>query len=124
CELIQASVAKRIDPGIFPDIGAIAPVLPKLERIGVRLIALLEHKAKLVLGAIEAAHARIVFGPDHKVLEREVIITARGGELGQVSPVHEDKQNGSILGGRLGAAQKPVNSLSDISPDAIANSWC
>src|SRR6266404_310845 len=62
--------AERIDPGIFPNICPVAAVLAKLKRVGMNGTAALEYEAKLVLGAIEAAHAGVVLRPDHEVLEK------------------------------------------------------
>src|SRR5260370_39859365 len=105
CKLVQATIAKGIDPGIFPHVGAITTVLAKLEGVGMRRTAVLENKAKLVLGSIKATHAGVVFGPHHKILKLEVVVPARSGQLGQVSPIHKTEHDGAVLASPLRTAQ-------------------
>src|SRR5258706_1194796 len=58
-QLVHSLRAKRIDPGIVPDVGAVAPVLAQLEIIEVRSRSCFPDEDKLVLGPIETAPTSI-----------------------------------------------------------------
>src|SRR6266404_7944227 len=68
-QFVHSLRAKRIDPGIVPDVGAAAPVLAKLEIIEVRSRSRLPDEDQFVLGAIETAHTAIGLIPDAEIFK-------------------------------------------------------
>src|SRR6202022_965322 len=67
-QFVHSLRPKRIDPGIIPDVGAIAPVLAKLEIIEVGGRSRLPAEDQFVLGAIETPHTAVGLVPNAEVL--------------------------------------------------------
>src|SRR4029077_9597174 len=59
-----AAAGEGVDPGIMPDIAAVAAELAELDVVAVRSDALLEDKDELVLAAVHRTHTGIILGPD------------------------------------------------------------
>lgn len=107
---------------------AIPAMLAQLDIVDMRRHPDLEHEHQLMLRAIETAHAAIGLCPDAKVLEFGIAVARSGQDLAHMPPVHADEVDRAI--GRRGdkvvktSPRNAVNSPSDISPDAMANSRC
>lgn len=84
------------DARVIPDIGAIAPSLAETEAIGVGRRPDLEHKDKLMLRAIEGAHASVGLVPDAEVLELREDVFARLKQLAHVAPVYADEGDRTV----------------------------
>ncbi len=69
--------AEAVDPGILPDIRAIAAGLAETEGVQVLCGADLVDEDQFVAGAIEGPHAAIGLDPDHKVLELGIDLRPR-----------------------------------------------
>ena len=95
-ELLQPPRLEAVDPGIVPDVGAVAAVLAELDVINVRPRSRLEHEDQLVLGPVERAHAAIVLVPDAQVLLLGIEAAGGGQQLIDVPPVHADKVNRAV----------------------------
>ena len=104
-KLLRARTRDGADPGIVPDIGAVAPGLAKTEAVGVFGSALLEHEHQLVLGTIERPHAAVGLVPHHEVLELGEALLPRREQFSHVAPVHADKGNGTVAHHRCGIAE-------------------
>jgi len=68
-QLVHSLRPERIDAGIVPDVGAVAPVLAELEVVEVRGRSRFPHKDELVFGAIEGSHSAVGLIPDAEVFQ-------------------------------------------------------
>jgi hypothetical protein len=64
---LLAAAGEGVGSGIAPHIAAISAILAELDVVAVPAAAVLEHKHKLVLAAVERAHPAIVLDPDTEV---------------------------------------------------------
>jgi hypothetical protein len=86
-KLIEPAGFHCVDAAIFPDVGAVAPVLPKLETVDVRGRAVFEGENQLVPGAVEGSHAAIVLRPNDQVLELGIVRGSGFEHLAHVPPI-------------------------------------
>ena len=92
-----------VDPGVVPDVGAVAPVLTKLKCVGVRRRAVFPDEDQLVLGPVARAHAAVVLVPGDQVFQLEPDLIARRPEFPHVAPVHTGEEDRPVtrMGGHL-----------------------
>ena len=105
-QFVEASTFESVDPGIFPDVGAVASVLAEFEGVDVRPVAVLENKNEFVLGTVECSHAGIVLGPHDQVLCGQALLAACARQLEKMPPVHEHEQDGTVPGIGFRVAEK------------------
>ena len=91
-----AGAGKRIRPRVIPDVRPIAAKPAQLDIVAMRVLAALKHEDKLVLGAVQRAHARVAFHPDTDILELRIRLLAGLDDLAQMSPVHADEVQRSV----------------------------
>src|SRR5262245_39321481 len=87
-ELLLPAGLEAVHAGVLPHVGSVAPKPPQLDVVDVLAIADLEHRDKLVLGAIKTSLAAVGVGPDAEVLQLGVDRLPDGQELTEVAPVH------------------------------------
>src|ERR1700704_426303 len=68
-----------VDPGVAPDVAAVSAKAAKLDIVAMRSASSLEDEDKLMLAAVQRAHAGIVLDPDTEILELGINLPA-GGE--------------------------------------------
>src|SRR5271165_5888434 len=93
---LLAAAGEGIDPGISPNIAAVAAELAALDIIAVRVTPLFKHEDKLVLAAVERAHSGIVLDPDAEIFQLAIDAVAGGQQLFDVTPVHADVLQGAV----------------------------
>src|SRR5580658_2689166 len=81
--------AQRGGAGISPDVRAPAALLAEFDIVDVRGGSILKQRQELVLGAIEAAHARIGLGPYDEIERVQVEAASRLMDDWIASPVDE-----------------------------------
>src|SRR3981081_378543 len=67
-QVFPARGSERVDPGIVPNIGAVAPSIPEPKIVGVGGGANFEHQNQPVLATVECPHATVGLVPDAEVL--------------------------------------------------------
>ena len=88
--------AERGGAGVGPDIRPPAAALTEPDVIDMRRVALFEQRQKLVLGAIEAAHASVRFRPDDQIDGSEAEIDGRGVDNRIAAPVDEGREQAAV----------------------------
>ena len=127
-QVFQPVRAETVRAAIGPDVAAMAAMLAQLDVVAMRLRAVPEHQHEFVLGVVEAAHATVGLVPDAQVQEitdaalPAAMISARWRQSMHTKAIAPGLQTSAIS--VIDCTRKPVNSLSLISPDAIANSRC
>src|ERR1700730_2047074 len=93
CEKVAfgPGAAERVDPGVAPNIAAVATIAAELDMVLVRVLAVLEDEHELMLAAVERTHAGIVLGPHAQVLQLAIGALAGGEQLRHVPPIHTDE---------------------------------
>ena len=61
--------SEGVDPGMIPNVGAVAPAVPEAKGIGVGGGADLEHKHELMFISKKCPHAAVGLVPDAEILE-------------------------------------------------------
>ena len=71
-------------------------MLAGLKGVDVRRLTFLEGKDQLMPGAVECAHAAIVFDPDNEVFEFVIDRLTSGHHFGHMAPVHTDEMDRAV----------------------------
>jgi len=84
------------------------------------------HEDMLMFGTVERPHPAIALGPNADIEQRIIDVTTRRQDLREMTPVHEGKmhstRNADIRHIAENELRNAVNSVSVISPEAIAKS--
>src|SRR5205823_7855007 len=89
------AASEGVDPGISPNIAAVAAELAELNVVAVGSAALLEDQDELVLAAVERAHPAVVLDPNTEIFQLAISLAAGGQYLVQVAPIHADVVDGA-----------------------------
>ena len=93
------------DPGIVPNVRAVAPIGAEVDVVDVRPGPGLEYRDELVLGPIEGAHPAVRLVPDADVLQLGVDATPHRQQLADMAPVHADEMDGAVAAVRTQVLQ-------------------
>ena len=85
--------AKAVDPGVIPDVGAVAAGVAQSEAVHMRSGAYLPNEDQLMLGAIETAHPAVGLVPNAEVFQLGKDRVTGGDHLAHVTPVHAHEGN-------------------------------
>src|SRR5580704_1627726 len=85
-----------MDPRVLPDVCPVPAKLSELDVVPVGPFALAENQNQLVLRAIEASHAAVVFNPHAQVEELVVILLAGGDQISHMPPINTDEMNRAL----------------------------
>ena len=128
-QVVHAAGAKCVGAGVFPDIGARAAVAAELDGVEVRGAPDTKHANEFVLAPVKAALAGVGFHPGNEIEHGAIDGAAGGDQFADVAPIHADKMHGAVDRSAAPPAlsvsvRKLVKAACDISPEAMANSWC
>src|SRR6202045_2364308 len=93
---LLAAAGEGVGPGVSPDVAAVTAELAELDIIAMRVTPLFKHEDKLVLAAVERAHAAIVLDPDAEIFQLAIDVVSGGHQLFDVAPVHADEVQGAV----------------------------
>src|SRR5262249_14676789 len=103
----------RVDPGIVPDVGAIAPAVAEPKSVGVCGGADLEHENEFVLAAVERPHAAIGLVPDDEVLELGKDRLAGREQVSHMAPIHAYERNGAVARMGCGMSERLLQEVGE-----------
>src|SRR5260370_15365601 len=101
-----------VDPGIVPNVGAVAPAVAEAKGIGVGGGADLEHKYELMFISKKCPHAAVGLVPDAEVLELGKDRLACLEQLPHMAPVHATVRNGAAARDRCGMPARHMQATS------------